>query len=160
MDIDLTRYIGGEDFYETYPMFKTSFKRKSDIMWGIAFMYHPSSIYYNLTYTDRLAAVQGTISKNYKEDEDLENDIALFKNITLTKSKRFLQEWEIKLEERSNFIASIPYTAETYELLDKMMGNTSKIWDQYRKCLKDVEADVESQIMGSGIESLLDAGTI
>ena len=65
----------------------------------------------------------------------------------------------MKLEERANFIASLSYTADTFELLDKMMSASSKMWEQYLKCLKDVEAE-QGITMGGAQESLSEKGLI
>lgn len=48
---------------------------------------------------------------------------------------------EKKLEERSDFIDSIPYNESTYEMLDKMMKETKKMWDEYYRVVKDLSED-------------------
>jgi len=57
------------------------------------------------------------------------------------------------LEERDRFIESEPYSEDNYEMLEKLMGNSDKMWERYKKCLKDVE-DEKAHISGGAMESL------
>lgn len=56
-------------------------------------------------------------------------------------------------------MASIPYNADTFELLDKMMAASSRMWDQYMKCLKDVQVE-EGKTQGDSEESLQEKNLI
>ena len=56
-------------------------------------------------------------------------------NIVYAKKKK----QDEKAEEE--FIGNIEYNANTYELLDKMMASTQKLWQQYFQCLKDVNEE-------------------
>ena len=159
--------INSPDFFEVNPQFEISFKRVrevypdnySKLMWAICLLLHPKSIYKNLDESTR----KRIILREYLDvDEtssqiwdDLSLEIELFKDLILTKKEKFLIEWERKLDERQNFISSLPYNANTYELLDKMMGVTDKMWKQYLSCLKDVEEESSkmSNIEGGAIES-------
>jgi len=81
------------------------------------------------------------------------------KKFFLTKPEQYLVAWEQKLDERQEFIASKPYDHSTYEMLDKMMSNTDKMWKQYMTCLKDVQEE-ESLLEGGSQESLNEQGVI
>lgn len=78
----------------------------------------------------------------------------------LTKPKRLLAGWERKLEERDAFMHSLPYNEDTYEMLDKMMANTAKMWDQYLTILKKTESEVETTTQGDMELSLSQKGLI
>lgn len=91
--------------------------------------------------------------KEHLADQDL------LQKFFLTKAEKYLIGWEEKMDERQNFIASIPYSSETFEVLDKMMASTDKMWKQYLACLKDVE-DEDSTAMGNSQESTAELGLI
>ena len=57
-------------------------------------------------------------------------------------------------------MAGIPYDSSSYEMLDKMMMQTSKMWDQYSTILKAFSSEVTSQTHGDIEESLSEKGDI
>ncbi len=78
-----------------------------------------------------------------------------FKDKLLTKAQRFLLSWERKLEEREGFLDETPYNASNFEMLEKIMGNSDKLWKAYQQCEKDV-LEESSQTMGQQLESFLE----
>ena len=87
------------------------------------------------------------------------NEIEIILDLTLSKAQRILKRWERQLEERAVYLDTIKYSTETptdlIELKEKLMKETSKLWDQYQRCLKTVE-DEQSRTIGDLQESLLD----
>ncbi len=70
-------------------------------------------------------------------------------------------QWRKKLEEREEFIKSTPYNAETFELLEKLLGNSKKIWDQYLAAEKETQKSAnEGSVEGNIQESATELGLI
>jgi len=59
--------------------------------------------------------------------EEYQEIIYLIEDKVLTKAERALMRWEKTLHERDDFIASIPYSLDTFEAKDKMLANTPKL---------------------------------
>jgi hypothetical protein len=54
-----------------------------------------------------------------------------------------------------------PYNAESYELLEKLLGNSKKIWDQYLAAEREMQkAENEGSVMGDIQESATELGLI
>lgn len=123
------------DFYsdsQIKAIFREEYEAKvpSHHMWALILYAHPDSKYSGQKDADKKALIEKDYLGPFKDPikwEDRAKTLEKIISFLLTKPKRLLKGWEIKLEERDTFIASIPYNAETYELLDKMMGNTAKI---------------------------------
>lgn len=132
----------------------------SKIMWALHLMYHPESDYYELP----LKVKQELISTDYLDGEPF--DPSAFKNVldkiikyNFTKSQASMLAWETKLEERDAFMATQPYDFNTYDALDKMLGQTYKLWGQYFSIKKQLEND-EGRTSGDIEESLADKGLL
>lgn len=152
------------DFFEANPSLKILFADvPSAIMWAIALLHHPQSKFRNASYPDRKKLIEQDYLKPLSLEVDLDDPELLpvvekFSKYALTKKQQFLNNWERKLEEREEFIGKIEYNANTYELLDKMMSQTQKLWQQYFQCLKDVNEEASTYITGGAMESLLESG--
>lgn len=130
------------------------------VIQAIYLLYHPKSEFYPLPLKDKLTLVERDFTKFPLDLVALLPTIEKFKKFILTKAQRSLLNWEEKLEERDIFMASIPYDASTFEMLDKMMVQTSKMWDQYASILKAFSQESESQVRGDVEESLVEKGLI
>ena len=134
----------------------------SRIMWGIALLVDSESKYKNLDEADKKALIE----RNYIKDdefkwEDYKEYITLYEDLALSKVKKKLRNWENKLEERDEFIRSIAYNEITFEMLDKMMSNSKKIWDEYIKTLGEIDKEEnEGVVKGGALESLAEQGRI
>lgn len=120
---------------------------------------HPDSKYYSLDDKSRTDLISSDFLSGFDPGK-YTSTIERTKLFLLTKSQRSLVNWEQKLEERDAFIANIPYSESTYELLDKMMASTSKMWDQYLSILKKVSQEEESSSLGDVELSLSERGVI
>lgn len=149
------------NFFEIYPELKPTLKNLNSMQaWACLLYVHPGSAFSQLEFKDKVEIFRADYDKDF--DPTLANYAAaidLLTKLILSKKQKFLIDWEMKLEERANFIASLSYTADTFELLDKMMSASSKMWEQYLKCLKDVEAE-QGITMGGAQESLSEKGLI
>lgn len=151
------------DFYSTDPQFPTIFKEEYDSkvpskhMWALMLYVHPDSKYFTLDTKSK----QSLIKSDYLQDPSfdfstLSSTIIKIENFLLTKPQRLLRSWEIKLEERDLFISNLPYDASTYDLLDKMMEKSHKMWKQYKEIYDDFLKGEESRTQGDVQESLIE----
>src|SRR5690606_30665797 len=120
---------------------------------------HPDSKYYSLDDKSRTDLISSDFLSGFDPGK-YTSTIERTKLFLLTKSQRSLVNWEQKLEERDAFIANIPYSESTYELLHKMMASTSKMWEQYLSILKKVSQEEESSSLGDVELSLSQRGVI
>jgi hypothetical protein len=53
--------------------------------------------------------------------------------------------WDKKMKERDDFIDKTPYDSSSFDMLDKMMGATFKMYQQYQtiKSQLDLEQDTD-----------------
>lgn len=137
-------------FHEEYDS-----KVPSQHMWALLLYAHPESKYYSQEPSTRLSLIR----KDYLNDssftiEPYSSTIEKIENFLLTKPQRLLASWEQKLEERDLFIKSLPYDASTFEMLDKMMASSYKMWQNYKDIYDLFLKEKESKIHGSVVESL------
>jgi hypothetical protein len=147
------------DFWKVNPAYKIPFKSivkekdSSKIMWAIALLCSDKSPYRELLEKDRKELIEKDF---YKLDWDkYKNEIKLFLELNLSKVKRQLTNWQVKLEERDEFIDKTKYTDETFEMLDKMMASTDKMWKQYLSILEEVNKEDADGITRGGEEESL-----
>lgn len=137
-------------------------ENSSRIMWAIYLVIDPNSKFARLPQELKEEEVINNYLKidNFKFS-DYEEYIIAYKELLLTKTQRLYIEWENKLEERNKFIAEYKYDIDTFEMLDKMMASTSKMWEQYFK-IKDqmIEEENKSQLKGGRKESKSERGEI
>lgn len=151
------------DFFTVNPTLKIAFPNvDSKTMWALALLLHPMSKFRNANFLERKKLIEDDFLQGPLdlESEELIPIVEKFTELCLTKKQQFLNNWERKLEEREEFIGNIEYNANTYELLDKMMGSTQKLWQQYFQCLKDVSEEASTYITGGSMESLSESGEI
>lgn len=166
------RFNTDNNIWEEYTYLKIIFKdlynsdksknktESSNKLWAIAFFADPSSKWRNLSKPDKIKYITEDFIIERKLKFDLESEeakklIEKWQVFVLNKNKNLMQGWEDKLEERTEFIKSHKYSADTYEMLDKMMGGSKKMWDEYLRILKDVSEDSgdEGLSMGGTVES-------
>jgi hypothetical protein len=155
----LTNFDPYQDFFSSNPQLKVLFSKHlstpSSHMWALFLFAHPDSKFFNESPEDR----KSLIYKDYlKEDPTFDWDeysplIEVLNTYVLTKAQRALMRWEQALHERDDFMASIPYTVDTFELKDKMMAATPKLWDQYESILERLTKE-QSSTHGDQEESL------
>lgn len=153
------------DFWQANPGYKIPFKElvkkkdSSKIMWSIALLVSDKSPYKELLEKDR----KDLIEKDYFKVkwEDYKEEIKLFESLNYSKVKRQLNNWQNKLEERDEFMAKTQYDETTFEMLDKMMASTDKMWKQYLSIMEEVnKEDNEGITRGGEEESLSERGII
>lgn len=164
-----------QNFWDMYPDFKIalSFKdlykqdksrgrvNSSKLMWFIAYTTDLNSKFYKLSQEERYAVIGEDYMKdsnfynnNKKEVDTLTND---YVKLQFSAAEKQLRAWDIKSDERAAFIASIPYNLDTYEDLDKMAVNTSKIYNELKNIKEAlVKEDGEGSLKGGATASLND----
>lgn len=168
------------NFWDIYPEFKIalSFKElyKSDksrgkessskIMWFVALTTSLNSKYYNIPLEERYQVIgedyMGDIDYIKKIKAKLPNLIKDLERIEDTPVDRHLRQWDASLDDRTNFLSTMKYTLDTYEDLDKMAANTSKVFDTLKKIKDDKAKELAGggSAKGGGQESLSDTGEI
>ena len=141
---------------------KDELKRKipSKVMWALILNCHPKSKFFELDTTTR----QNLIKKDYLNDDkfnfedysDVTNKI--LSNLPNTAS-RFLFTWNTKLNEINDFLASVQYNENTYEMISKIMKDLHPMMKQYKEIYKEFQTQ-ESTTLGNVEESLSEKGLI
>ncbi len=118
-------------------------------------------MYYSLDHESKLALIELDFLPDFSSLwESRPETRAKISKFLLSKPERLLDGWEKKLEERDEFMHSRPYNEDTFEMLDKMMALTDKMWSAYLKIQKAVTSEGESQTVGDTELSLSDKGVI
>jgi hypothetical protein len=113
-------------------------------------------------------------SKDYysKHRKELDPVIAAYVKFADTDAKAALRDWHEKMLERRQFLKETKYTlgqandrggwvGGTAAILDGMMANTKKLFDDYRSILKQLSEETgEGQGKGGSAASLSDDGSI
>jgi len=147
--------------------FKDKSKNKQDsskILWAIYYAYNPESKFFN--YPNK----QEVIAKSFIKDsefkwEDHKDLIEAYKNIVLTDAERALINWNEIMTMRDQSIKDLYKKAiensDTDELvkIDKMLANTPKMYEDYKKIKKDYEEEKVTK-KGKTIASLSDSGEL
>lgn len=156
-----------ENAFNRYPELNSMFshileeykENASPVIWALVLSFHPRSLWHNLPTKEKTQAIEKDYLKFSLDWEKHAKDIEYLKKLFLSKAMQYLIAWETKLDDRQNFIASLPYDGNNYEMLDKMMSSTDKMWKQYMVCIKDVE-DEEATAQGKSQESLSESKLI
>lgn len=161
------------NFWDTHPEYKIPFKdlykkgslKTSSIMWAITLLQHPYSPFFNLNYEDRIKEIIQDL--NLPSDfsfDDYQSVIDLFEKITFTHPQKAIVQWRKELEDRSKYLSSIEYSQDTpielIEFKEKLLKNTTSLWDQYRKAEKELKEEKEISTVGGSQPSLQDQNLI
>ena len=147
------------DFAEAYPelMLKKPFvrfkkdKNASEICWYIYLFCSLDSEFRTYPPDVRQKELEENfLSEPVHQREDVQIAIREYEEHMMTLAQRNFKAWEDKLTERQKFIDDTPYDETSYEMLDKMMAQTSKMWDMFSKVKKELDKDsIEDDVFGS-----------
>ena len=132
------------------------------IMWGVYYITHPSSKYFNLPNKKEVIAASLFKKEKFKW-EKWENLITIFKELYLTDAERSLVLWNDTMRLRDRSIKEMYEEAindkNTKMLidLDKMLASTPRMFQDYQKIKSDFEAEKETK-KGRKIQSLSEKG--
>jgi hypothetical protein len=146
---------------------KDTSKNKQDsskILWAVFYAYSPESKFFN--YPNKLEVLSKDFIKDSKfKWESIRDLIDAFKNLVLSDAERALINWNEIMVMRDNSIKDLYKQAilnsDTDELvkIDKMLANTPKMFEDYKKIKKDYEEEKTTK-KGKTIKSLSDSGEI
>lgn len=159
------------NYWEVNPQMKLSFKdvfnkdkskgksESSKLMWFLAFLIEEdNNEYAEMEESERYSFLVKEL--DIKLPTDIQELIDRYKSIRLKYVVRKLNNWKKKLDERDLFIESTEYNEESYEMLDKLMTNTDKIYKQYFAILNEVNKERVTHDLGGREVSLSDKGDI
>ncbi len=139
-------------------------EKSSKLMWAIYFAYNPESKFFNIP--DKLAILAKDLLKDPKFNWDSYKDVVnLYKSSVLTDAERALVTWGEIITMRDESLKTLYKAAisqnDTDELvkLDKMLANTPKLFEDYKKIKKDYEEEKVTK-KGKHNKSLTEAGEI
>lgn len=164
-----------QNFWDIYPDFKVamSFKdlykqdksrgkvNSSKLMWFLVYTRDFNSKFYNLPQHEKDAIIGDDYMKdsNFYENNKKELDVLIadYYKLQFSPSRKHLIDWDKKILERSEFIATQRYSFETYEDLDKMAINTNKIYDTLKALNEQLNKEEGSgSLKGGAVSSLND----
>lgn len=172
-------------FWEVFPQFllvdpftkfhKNDKSRKktfsSNIMWAISLLLHPDSEIYNVS--DKYEQINKTMMGDKDFDwSKYQEHMDEFVNIALSQGKKSLVAMNDRLRNRDAFLKEQTYSFDYYndqgklvkgtaDQLDAMEARTAKLYEQYFKIQKELEAEKSSASKrGSKMESLSDSNQI
>lgn len=152
-------------FKELYESDKTKKKAtSSQIMWAVAFYCHPESRLINFATKEKCSIIETDIVKVKVDWEGIIPYITEYKKLYLTQAKRSLENWKMKLEERDEYLMSMPYnTLELDEAakLDRLLADTPKLFKQYEDIRELISEEDAKSINKAGIqESAAEKGVL
>lgn len=148
----------------------------SKLMWTIVMIWDRGSKYYNQPEDGPEGKVAllfedyyGDLSYYEKNKEKIHTLRDYYRKLQETPAQRTLRGIEKKLEERDEFLKNTEYSLGersergfifgTVDILDKMMANNKKLYDQYDEARKTVLQELEKDTAkGGASQSLSDQG--
>lgn len=154
-----------QEFTNFYSQDKSKNKEESSrILWAIHYAFHPESKFFN--YPNKLEVLAKDFIKDPKfKWQKISNLTESFKNLVLSDVERALVNWNEIMIMRDNSLKELYKLAieqsDTDELvkLDKMLSNTPKMFEDYKKIKKDYEEEKTTK-KGKTINSLSDSGEL
>ncbi len=154
-----------DEFNKFYTKDKSKGKEDSSrILWSIYYAYSPDSKFFN--YPNKLDVLARDFLKDPKfKWESIKDIIGAFRNLVLTDVERSLVNWNEIMVLRDNSLKDLYKEAieakDTDELvkIDKMLSNTPKMFEDYKKIKRDYEEEKTTK-KGKSIKSLSDSGEI
>lgn len=165
-------------FWDTYPelVMLDSFnqlhyqdKSKNKIessrkMWAIYYAYNPESKFFNIPNKLFILAKDFLKDPEFNWDS-LRNQVFTYKELVLTPAERGLVNWteimNVRDESLKNMYKDAILERNLKELveLDKMLANTAKLFQDYKKIKQEYDEDKTTR-KGKNIASLTDSGEI
>jgi len=154
-----------EEFHKFYEDDKSKGKEDSSrTMWAVHYAFHPESKFFNLPNKLDILAKDFLKKPNFKWSS-IQPLIDTFKSLVLSDVERALITWNEIMMMRDNSLKELYKLAisqsDTDELvkLDKMLSNTPKMFEDYKKIKKDYDEEKVTK-KGKSIASLSDSGEI
>jgi len=126
--------------------------------WGFVFYADPESPFSGWTESDRAKFVKETFGFEVRK---FGAEIEAYEKFTDTPAKRHYRAWGKKMDERTEFLETVKYDVNTWEMIDKMAAATVKLYSDLERIKKIVDdAGDSGRVMGDRTESLSESGLI
>jgi hypothetical protein len=154
-----------DEFNKIYSKDKSKSKQDSSrILWAIFYAFNPESKFFN--YPNKQEVIAQSFLKDPKfKWSDYKDLVEAYKNLVLSDSERALINWNEIMTMRDQSIKELYKKAikenDTDELvkIDKMLANTPKMFEDYKKIKKDFDEEKVTK-KGKSISSLSDSGEL
>jgi len=175
-------FKGDENFWELNPQFKIILKdfydkdksvnktKSSKIMWAFYFRDHPKSDFYYLNDKDITIARDWLKNPRFNWETDIDVEKRFMDSI-LTQGEKSFVAWNETMKKRDLFMHDQDFSLDAFDengklvkgtadQLDKMLANTSKLYQEYFKIKKELEQEEIKRGKGNKPKSLSDSGEI
>lgn len=160
IDFDLESIIDYDvDFYQQYPGYVGIFTAPSEYMWSLVYLYHPKSPLRELPFKRKIEEINRIAPTTFDVDEYPEEG-KRFQEYNTSFAQRSIQRWRKKLEERDDFMDSVPYSEDTVSMNESLLKNHKTIWDGYMQAEALLTKEDSSRISGDQEESAVERGLI
>jgi hypothetical protein len=152
------------DFFDSYPelayklpfrTLKNKFNKKeaSELCWYV-YLYSSLDSEFRTFPPDKRREELEThfLKREVHELPEVQTALEEYDNNMISLAKRNFKKWEDKLTERQQFIDETPYTVSTFDMLDKLMASTSKMWDMFLKLKAELDKEDEESKVYGGVE--------
>lgn len=149
-------------YNKLYAEDKSKGKGQSSIqMWAVAFFADFDSKYRPLSEGERKKLISEDILRDVGYDwQTLESYIKgweIFKSVPMKQ----MTEWERLMNEKTEYMKTLKYSAETADEIEKRLLSNSKLYSEYEEIMSRLVQDGEAGTMlGGAMESLTEKGEI
>lgn len=167
------QYLSSEVFSSVKEQYK---KEYSNILWAIALINDPDSIYRNLSKETKIKKVSHLLPKDIKK-EFINTITKEYLELCETHPMRMLRIWKEKLDEKLEFMSENRYTVDyyeevvnergsvrnilrkgTWEMLEALQAGNVKAYKEYEEIMKQLNKESEGKSLGGEEKSLSDKG--
>jgi len=163
---DNLQLLAVEAFRKIYEIDTSEDKEKSSrFMWAIALIWDYESKYYRVEEADRIDLVEkdflGDEGFFKREMNNIQDVITAYENLQKDSIHRMLRLQQKKLDERTSFMNTTPYSLDTAKILDAMTKETKNILATIKTLEEEIQKkEGESQIKGDHKPSMLETGDL
>ncbi|GIU70127.1 MAG: hypothetical protein KatS3mg002_1363 [Candidatus Woesearchaeota archaeon] len=138
------------EFKELYEKDKSKNKEfSSKQLWAIALYVDINSPFRRMAPEIRKKEILNYLTNKHKW-EDLEPYFQKYEQVCLTEKQQLFKSWGDKLRAREKFIRDTEYKASTFKMLDQMMADTKKMWDNYKQVEAEMIEEARQEIIRGG----------
>lgn len=152
------------NFFDVYPelafklpfrMLKDKFSEQeaSELCWYIVLYCDRHSEYHKYPADIRREQLEDFFLKRKVHDTpEVQEALKMYDEHMMTLAERNFIKWEEKLTERQQFIENTPYDENSYEMLDKLMANTDKMWKMFFVVKAELDKEDDEGKTYGGVE--------
>lgn len=148
-----------EEFAILYNNDKSKKKEESSkLMWAVALFIDSDSKFYNLSPKDRQDIIAKDYLKNTKFNwKTLDKQIALYEKLNISPAQRQLNEWSRLMDEKSTYIRTLKYKADTADEIEKRLLTNGKLFDELNRLKEMLQKDgPEGKVKGNAVEAFFE----